>query len=153
MFYKDYFQICVWDIFWIRQDVLARCLACLNKTSLRHLIDFFFARWPFPAYNYLLKIGNGNTKTRCENYLSLRKKILKRRQRRCSRVFIVTCEHISLFVVIAGFERANVCWGHIEKAILLTTRSCISCVILQYFKHKRNLLIIWAYTNTTLRVN
>ena len=23
------------------QDVLARCLACLNKTSLRHLIDVF----------------------------------------------------------------------------------------------------------------
>ena len=43
-------------------------------------------------------------------------KILERRQRRCSRVFIVTCEHISLFVLIVGFQRAlNVCWVHIEK--------------------------------------
>ena len=25
------------------QDVLARCLACLNKTSLRHLIDVFLS--------------------------------------------------------------------------------------------------------------
>ena len=26
-----------------------------------------------------------------------------------------TCEHMSRFVLIAGFERANVCWVHIER--------------------------------------
>ena len=42
--------------------------------------------------------------------------ILERRQWRRSRVFIVTCEHISPFVLIAGFEWTNVSWVHIEKA-------------------------------------
>ena len=31
-------------------------------------------------------------------------------------VFIVNCEHISNFVLTVDFERANVCWVHIEKA-------------------------------------
>ena len=30
-------------------------------------------------------------------------------------MFIVKCEHISLFVVIAESEWANVCWVHIEN--------------------------------------
>ena len=42
--------------------------------------------------------------------------ISERRRWRRSRIFIDTSEHISLFGLIAGFERANVCWDHIEKA-------------------------------------
>ena len=30
--------------------------------------------------------------------------------------FIGTCADISLFVLIAGFERANVWWVHVEKS-------------------------------------
>ena len=55
-------------------------------------------------------------KTRWEITLILRMKVLERRQRWCFCVFIVICEHISLFVQIAGSQRAsNVCWVHIEK--------------------------------------
>ena len=32
-------------------------------------------------------------------------------QWRHSGVFIVTCEHISSFVLFVEFEQANVCWG------------------------------------------
>ena len=42
-------------------------------------------------------------------------KTLKQRQWRRSGVFIVNCEHISLFVLVVDFERANVYWVHIEK--------------------------------------
>ena len=37
MSYEDVFQISFGHL----QDVLARCLACLGKTSLRHLVDVF----------------------------------------------------------------------------------------------------------------
>ena len=37
MYYKDVFQICIYDTFWTS----ARCLAGLAKTSLRHFIDVF----------------------------------------------------------------------------------------------------------------
>ena len=30
-------------------------------------------------------------------------------------VFIVNCEHISNFDLIADFEQANACWVHVEK--------------------------------------
>ena len=42
-------------------------------------------------------------------------KKLEQLQWRRSRVFIVTCEHISLFVLIVHFEQANVCRVHFEK--------------------------------------
>ena len=42
-------------------------------------------------------------------------KILERYQWRHSSVFIVNCEHISNFALIAEFEKTNVCWVHIEK--------------------------------------
>ena len=42
-------------------------------------------------------------------------KTLERCQWRHSSVFIVNCEHISSFVLIAEFEQANVYWVHIEK--------------------------------------
>ena len=31
--------------------------------------------------------------------------------------FIVNCEHISSFVLIAEFEQASVCWVHISRAV------------------------------------
>ena len=102
--------------------------------------------------NYLFKISYWNTKTRCENYLSLKTKILERCLWRCSRVFIVTCEHISLFVLIAGFEQTNVCWAYIEKSRLLTTDQ-VSMRYFEVFMRKQNLLIIWTYISTTLRVS
>ena len=42
-------------------------------------------------------------------------KTLKLRRWCRSGVFIVNCEHISLFVLIAYIEGANVSWGNIEK--------------------------------------
>ena len=56
---------------------------------------------PFPANNYLFKISNWNTRARYENYLTM----------------YVHCQLWTYltFVVIADFERANVCWCHIEN--------------------------------------
>ena len=42
-------------------------------------------------------------------------KTLERFQWLRSSVFIVNCEHISVFVLLVDFEQANVCWVHIEK--------------------------------------
>ena len=42
-------------------------------------------------------------------------KILKQRRWCHSGVFIINCEYISLFVLIAYFEGANVSWVHIQK--------------------------------------
>ena len=42
-------------------------------------------------------------------------KTLERCQLRHSSVFIVSCEHISNFILIVKFEQANVCRVHIEK--------------------------------------
>ena len=42
-------------------------------------------------------------------------KLLERCHWRRYVVFIVNCEHISNFDLIAEFEQANVCWFHIEK--------------------------------------
>ena len=42
-------------------------------------------------------------------------KTLERSQWPHSSVFIMNCEHISSFVLIAEFEQANVCWVQIEK--------------------------------------
>ena len=44
-------------------------------------------------------------KERRENCLNLRMKTLEQRR---SAAFIISCEHISFFAVIADFERANV---------------------------------------------
>ena len=52
-------------------------------------------------------------KKRCENYLLLRIKALEQLH---SGAFIFNYECISFFVLIADFERTNVCWVHIEKA-------------------------------------
>ena len=46
-----------------------------------------------------------NDKEKCENCLNLRMKALEQRR---SDAFIINCEHISFFALIADFERANV---------------------------------------------
>ena len=43
-------------------------------------------------------------------------KTLEQRQWRHSAVFIINCHHILHFVLFVEFEKANVCWVHIEKA-------------------------------------
>ena len=65
--------------------------------------------------NYLFKGSNWSKRIRCENCSRLRMKTLERCQWRHSSVFIVNCEHMSSFVLIAEFEQENVCWVHIEK--------------------------------------
>ena len=42
-------------------------------------------------------------------------KRVKRHQWRRSGIFMVKDEHISYFVLIPGFQQANLCWVHIEN--------------------------------------
>ena len=55
---------------------------------------------PFPVGNYLLKLKNRNTKTRCEICSKLTIKIAEGRQWRCSGILIVNFEHISHLVLV-----------------------------------------------------
>ena len=69
-----------------------------------------------PARNYLFKVSSWSTRIRCENCSRLKmSKTLERFQWRRSSVFIVSCEHISNFVLIIDLEQANVCCVNIEK--------------------------------------
>ena len=53
----------------------------------------------FPAGTCLLKLNNGNTRTRCEIFSKLAIKIPERRQWRHSDVFIFNFEHISYLIL------------------------------------------------------
>ena len=53
-----------------------------------------------PAGNYMFKVNNGNTRTRCEICSKLTIKTPERRQWRRSGVFIVNFEHISHLVLV-----------------------------------------------------
>ena len=53
-----------------------------------------------PAGIYLLKVGNRNTRTRCQICSKLTIKTPERRQWRRSGIFIVSSEHISHFAVM-----------------------------------------------------
>ena len=56
---------------------------------------------PFPAGNYLFKVNNKSTRTRCEICSELTIKTPERRQAwRRSGVFIVNFEHISHLVLV-----------------------------------------------------
>ena len=81
--------------------------------------DFFwetlFVMSSVPIGNYLFKVSNWNTRTRCENCSRLRMNTLEQCQWRRSSVFIVNCTHISNFLLIIEFEQVKVCWVHIEK--------------------------------------
>ena len=65
-----------------------------------------------PTRNYLFKVS---TRIRYENCSRLKMKTLERRQWRRSSVYIVTCKHISNFLLIIDLEQATICWVHIEK--------------------------------------
>ena len=62
--------------------------------------------------NYMFKVKNRITRTRCEIYSKLIIKTTERRQWRLSGIFIVNFEHISHFVLIfiANFEQVNAGW-------------------------------------------
>ena len=54
----------------------------------------------FPAGNYMFKVNNRNTRTRCEICSKLTIKIPDRRHWRRSGIFFVNFEHISYFVPV-----------------------------------------------------
>ena len=54
----------------------------------------------YSAGNYLFKVNNKNTRTRCEICSKLTVKTPERRHCRRSGVFIVNFEHISHFVLV-----------------------------------------------------
>ena len=67
-----------------------------------------------PARNWMFKVSNLSTRITRESYLILKMSMLTICCR--SSVFIVNCEHISNFVLIADFEQSKVCLVQIEKA-------------------------------------
>ena len=66
----------------------------------------------FPADNYLLKVNNRNSRTRCETCSKLTIKTPEWRQWSSSDVFIINFEHISLCssVSIVNFEQVKAGW-------------------------------------------
>ena len=54
----------------------------------------------YPAGNYMSKVSNRNTTTRCDIYSKLTVKIPERRQWRHSGIFIVNFEHISHLALV-----------------------------------------------------
>ena len=70
----------------------------------------FHCKVATPAGNYMFKVGNRNTRTRCEICSKL---TIKTPERRRSGVFIVNFEHISHLVSsvsIVNFEKVNASW-------------------------------------------
>ena len=70
-----------------------------------------------PAGNYVFKVDNRNTRTRCEICSKLTIKTPEQRQWHRSGIFIVNFEHIShLFLVfIFNFEQVNVYVYYYDK--------------------------------------
>ena len=64
-------------------------------------VAFLLRRWQdYPAGNYMFKVNNRNTRTRCEICSKLTIKISERRHWRRSGIFVVNFKHIShLFLV------------------------------------------------------
>ena len=63
-----------------------------------------------PAGNYMFKVNNGKTRTKCEICSKL---TIKNNARRRSGVFVVNFEHIShlaLVFLIANFKQVNAGW-------------------------------------------
>ena len=75
----------------------------------------FFVISFVPTRNYLFKVNNWSTRIEYKNCLRLGMRTLERCQWHLSRVYIVSCDHISNFLPIIDFEQAKVCWVHIEK--------------------------------------
>ena len=70
----------------------------------------------FPPGNYMFKVKNRNTGTRCEICSELTLKTPERRQWRRSGGFIVNFEHISHLVIlfIVNFEQVNADWVRVN---------------------------------------
>ena len=75
---------------------------------------FLFVMSFVPAGNYLFKVSNFNIKNLNANGIQY----YGCRCRRSS-VFIANCKHISNFVLIVDFAKANVCLVHIEKVNII----------------------------------
>ena len=79
----------------------------LKVNSLDSRINVFgvdseqvFAHWTNPVAFYMLKVNNGNSRTRCEICSKLIIKTPKRRHWRHSGVFIVNFEHLLHLVLL-----------------------------------------------------
>ena len=76
----------------------------------------------FPAGNYMFKVHNRNTRTRCDICSKSTLKIPERRHWRCSGIFIVnldiftTCSSVS----IVNFEQKNAGWVKVSKEHVLS---------------------------------
>ena len=73
----------------------------MGRIINRELINWFtLPQVRFPAGNYMFKVNNGNTRTRCKICSKLTIKIPECRQWRRSGVFIANFEHISHLVLV-----------------------------------------------------
>ena len=63
-------------------------------------ISWRYLNFKVPAGNYMFRVSNRNTRTRCELCSKLTRQILERRHWRRSNIFIVNFEHISHLVLI-----------------------------------------------------
>ena len=76
-----------------------------------------------PAENYLLKVNNRNTRTRCEICSKLTIKTLERRSTLLASFWCLYCQLWTYFtpsssVFIVNFEQANFSWGEIPQKFL-----------------------------------
>ena len=78
----------------------------------------------YPAGNYMFKVNNRNTITRCKTCSKLTRKTPERRHWPRSGVFIVNFEHIShissLSVFAVKFERVNTSWVSEKQAVWIS---------------------------------
>ena len=84
---------------------------CVLNTPLKHIISRVESKllvWmDNPTSNYMFKVNNRNTRTRCEICSKLTIKTQELRQWGRSGVFIVHFEHILHLVLIVNFELVN----------------------------------------------
>ena len=108
-----------------------------------------------PTSNYLSKVSNWSTRIRSENCSRLRMKTLERYQWRRSSVYIVNYKHISNFLLIIGFQQANVLPVHIEKTKTFEDKIRYIHALFVVLISDQNLLTnnIWSYTMTVPWVN
>ena len=79
------------------------CLSILHTVNITYCFSIYYY---YPAGNYIFKVNNRNTRTRCETCSKLTIKTPERRKWRRSGVFIVNFEHISHL----NFEHAIAGW-------------------------------------------
>ena len=79
------------------------CLSILHTVNITYCFSIYYY---YPAGNYIFRVNNRNTRTRCETCSKLTIKTPERRKWRRSGVFIVNFEHISHL----NFEHAIAGW-------------------------------------------